>query len=42
MMKMYICNDARTWATWDHYPFHARIQEEEETERFPKGKRKKT
>ena len=26
-----ICNDVRTWATWDHYAKNARIQDEEQT-----------
>ena len=26
---VYICNDVRTWATWDQNPKSARIQEEE-------------
>ena len=38
---VYMCNDVRTWATWDHHPFYVRIQEEERTESFSKGKRKK-
>ena len=29
---MYICNDVRTWATWNHYPINVRIQEKEEME----------
>ena len=23
-----ICNDNKAWATWDHYPIHARIYED--------------
>ena len=33
---VYKCNDVRTWATWDHYPRYARIQEEEKSQSFPK------
>ena len=36
-----IHNDERTWATWDHYTIYARIQEEEQTNNYTKGKRKK-
>ena len=25
---IYICNDNEAWATWDHYPIHARIYED--------------
>ena len=28
-VEVYICNDVRTWATWDHYAIYARIQNEE-------------
>ena len=38
--EVYIFNDVRTWATWDHYPKYSRIQEEEKTESFSKGERK--
>ena len=40
--EVYIYNDVRTWATWDHYPKYARIQEEEEIESFPKETKKWT
>ena len=39
---VYICNDVRLWDMWDHYPIFARIQEEEQTESFPKGKRRRS
>ena len=39
--EVYMCNDVRAWATCNHYSFYARIQEEEQTESFPKGKRKR-
>ena len=41
MLKKYIHNDERTWATWDHYSFFARIQEERQTYDFTKGEKKK-
>ena len=39
--EVYMCNDVGTWETWDHYSIFARIQEEEQTDSFRKGKRKK-
>ena len=39
--EVYIHNDVRTWAMWDHYPICARIQDEEQTKNSAKGKRKK-
>ena len=38
---VFFSNDVRLWDTWDHYQKNVRIQEGEETEHFPKRKRKK-
>ena len=38
--EVYICNGVRTWATWDHHTQKVPV-DEEQTESFPKGKRKK-
>ena len=35
--EIYIHIDERMWTTWDRYPIHARIQEEEVTKTFLKG-----
>ena len=40
--EVYIHNDVRAWATWDHCSIYARIQEEEQAKNIAKGKRKKT
>ena len=31
--EVHVCNDVRTWATWDHYAIFARIQDEEQTKK---------
>ena len=34
-------NEGRLWATWDHYPIHARILEDVNTNKFTKEERKR-
>ena len=37
--EVYIHNDERTWATWDHHPFYARIQEDGHSNNFEKAEK---
>ena len=40
MMKKNIHNEERIWAAWDHYPIHARIQEDGLSNNFFKRREK--
>ena len=39
--EMYIHNEERMWATWNHCSISSRIQEEGRTKKFKKGMKKK-
>ena len=39
--EIYIRNDVRTWASWDHYTMKTRIQNEAQSKSFSNGNRKK-
>ena len=39
--EMYIHNEERMWATWNHCSISSRIQKEGRTKKFKKGMKKK-